>query len=77
MTRGTRGDEGNAVRIARIRQLMHKSLVAGLTPSESASLKAELDRTAARIARVNARLGAAAVEMSPFARLVEGAPVAV
>jgi hypothetical protein len=52
---------------------MHKSLVAGLTPSESASLKVELERTAARVARVNARLGAMAVEMSPFAMLVEGA----
>ena len=49
------------------------SLAAGLTPSESAFLRAELSRTAARIARVNAKLGVAAAEISPFAHLVEDA----
>ena len=68
----TRWVEDNVARTARIRALMQKSAATGLTPSEKAFLKAELTRMAARVARVNAMVGAAA-DMSPFAKSVEDA----
>jgi hypothetical protein len=62
-----------ATRTAQTQALLGKALSAGLTAPESSYLNGELSRLAAAIARVNARAGRQAVEMSPYAKVARDA----
>ncbi len=73
MRESSTGAKQDATSIARTRALLVKSLSTGLTTPESDNLNGELTRLAKCIARVNARLGRQAVEMSPYAKLASDA----
>lgn len=77
MANGASTLEGKMGRVAHVRAMLGKCESVGLTPSETIMLRGEVAGLAAKIARVNARIGRDAVSLSSFARNAGAAAVAV
>ena len=73
MRKDATGAKQESVGMARTRALLTKALSTSLTAPESNYLSSELGRLADGVARVNARLGRQAVELSPYAKLASDA----
>ena len=64
-------------RMGRTRAMLEKAVGEGMSPSESIMLKGDLACLAARIAKVNARVGREVVSLSPYARLAKDPAAAI